>query len=196
MFTGIITAIGEIVDIKRDGDWTVKIATPWNCAEIDIGASIACSGVCLTVIDSDDNHFVVGISAETLSRTSLSGWCIGSPINLERALKVGDELGGHIVSGHVDCLVRISKITPIDDSHRLDIDIPKEFAGFVAEKGSVCLDGISLTVNEVGPRSFSVNIIGHTWQETTLGSAEVGSALNMEIDMLARYISRLLQVQK
>ena len=196
MFTGIITAIGEIVDIKRDGDWTVKIATPWNCAEIDIGASIACSGVCLTVIDNDDNHFVVGISAETLSRTSLSGWCIGSPINLERALKVGDELGGHIVSGHVDCLARISKITPIDDSHRLDIDIPEEFAGFVAEKGSVCLDGISRTVNEVGPRSFSVNIIGHTWQETTLGSAEVGLALNMEIDMLARYLSRLLQVQK
>ncbi len=196
MFTGIITAIGEIADITRDGDWIVKIATPWDCAKIDIGASIACSGVCLTVIEHDDKHFVVGVSAETLSRTSLSGWYIGSHINLERALKVGDELGGHIVSGHVDCLARISKIIPIDDSHRLDIDIPKEFAGFVAEKGSVCLDGISLTVNEVGPRSFSVNIIGHTWQETTLGAVEVGSVLNMEIDMLARYMARLMQVQK
>ncbi len=196
MFTGIITAIGEITNITRDGDWTVTIATPWDCAKIDIGSSVACSGVCLTVIEHNDNHFVVGVSAETLSRTSLSGWCIGSPINLERALKVGDELGGHIVSGHVDCLARISKITPINDSHRLDIDIPGEFANFVAEKGSVCLDGISLTVNEVGACSFSVNIIGHTWQETTLGAADVGSLLNMEIDMLARYVARLLQVQK
>lgn len=196
MFTGIITAIGQIADITRDGDWTVKIATPWDCAKIDIGASVACSGVCLTVIERDDNHFVVGVSAETLSRTSLSRWDIGSCVNLERALKVGDELGGHIVSGHVDCLARISTITQIDDSHRLDIDIPQEFSGFVAEKGSVCLDGISLTVNEVGPRSFSVNIIGHTWLETTLGAAGPGSLLNMEIDMLARYMARLMQVQK
>ncbi len=196
MFTGIITAIGKIADIRRSGDWKVTIATPWDCAKIDIGASIACSGVCLTVIEHGDNSFVVGVSAETLSRTSLSGWYIGGSINLERALKVGDELGGHIVSGHVDCLARISNITQIDDSHRLDIEIPEEFAGFIAEKGSVCLDGISLTVNEVGPRSFCVNIIGHTWQETTLGAAEVGSVLNLEIDMLARYIARVLQVQK
>jgi riboflavin synthase len=120
---------------------------------------------------------------------------VGSQINLERALKVGDELGGHIVSGHVDCLVQVTACTKIDDSHRLNIEIPESFAGFVAEKGSVCLDGVSLTVNEVGLTNFSVNIIDHTWQQTTLGSVKAGSVLNLEIDMLARYMARLMQVQ-
>ena len=196
MFTGIITARGEIVDIQSDGDWVFTIATPWDCQVIDIGASIACSGVCLTVTKRDARHFVVSVSAETLSRTSLGRWKVGSQINLERALKVGDELGGHIVSGHVDCLAQVTACSAIDGSHRLDIEIPAEFAGFVAEKGSVCLDGVSLTVNEVGPSNFSVNIIDHTWQQTTLGAVETGSVLNMEIDMLARYMSRLMQVQK
>ena len=196
MFTGIITARGEIVDIQSDGDWVFTIATPWDCQVIDIGASIACSGVCLTVTKRDARHFVVAVSAETLSRTSLGRWKVGSQINLERALKVGDELGGHIVSGHVDCLAQVTACSAIDHSHRLDIEIPAAFAGFVAEKGSVCLDGVSLTVNEVGPSNFSVNIIDHTWQQTTLGSVETGAVLNMEIDMLARYMARLLQVQK
>ena len=196
MFTGIIIARGEIVDIQSDGDWVFTIATPWDCQVIDIGASIACSGVCLTVTKRDARHFVVAVSAETLSRTSLGRWKVGSQINLERALKVGDELGGHIVSGHVDCLAQVTACSATDDSHRLDIEIPAAFAGFVAEKGSVCLDGVSLTVNEVGPSNFNVNIIDHTWQQTTLGAVETGSVLNMEIDMLARYMARLLQVQK
>ena len=196
MFTGIITARGKIVDIQSDGDWVFTIATPWDCQVIDIGASIACSGVCLTVTKRDARHFVVAVSAETLSRTSLGRWKVGSQINLERSLKVGDELGGHIVSGHVDCLAHVTACSAIDDSHRLDIKIPAAFAGFVAEKGSVCLDGVSLTVNEVGPSNFSVNIIDHTWQQTTLGAVETGSVLNMEIDMLARYMARLTQVQK
>ena len=177
MFTGIITARGEIVDIQSDGDWVFTIATPWDCQVIDIGASIACSGVCLTVTKRDARHFVVAVSAETLSRTSLGRWKVGSQINLERALKVGDELGGHIVSGHVDCLAQVTACSAIDDSHRLDIEIPAAFAGFVAEKGSVCLDGVSLTVNEVGPSNFNVNIIDHTWQQTTLGAVETGSCL-------------------
>ena len=196
MFTGIIAARGEIVDIQSDGDWVFTIATPWDCQAIDVGASIACSGVCLTVTKRDARHFVVAVSAETLSRTSLGRWKVGSQINLERALKVGDELGGHIVSGHVDCLAQVTACNAFDDSHRLDIEIPAAFAGFVAEKGSVCLDGVSLTVNEVGPSNFSVNIIDHTWQQTTLGAVDTGSVLNMEIDMLARYMARLLQVQK
>ena len=196
MFTGIITARGEIVDIQSDGDWVFTIATTWDCQAIDIGASIACSGVCLTVTKRDARHFVVSVSAETLSRTSLGRWKVGNQINLERALKVGDELGGHIVSGHVDCLAQVTACSAVDDSHRLDIEIPAAFAGCVAEKGSVCLDGVSLTVNEVGPSNFNVNIIDHTWQQTTLGAVETGSVLNMEIDMLARYMARLLQVQK
>ena len=195
MFTGIITARGEIVDVQSDGDWVFTVATPWDCNVIDIGASIACSGVCLTVTKRDAQHFVVAVSAETLSRTSLGSWVVGSQINLERALKVGDELGGHIVSGHVDCLAQVTACTKIDDSHRLDIEIPESFAGFVAEKGSVCLDGVSLTVNEIGLTNFSVNIIDHTWQQTTLGTVKAGSVLNLEIDMLARYMARLMQVQ-
>ena len=184
------------MDIQSDGDWVFTISTPWDCQAIDIGASIACSGVCLTLTQRDAQHFVVAVSAETLSRTSLGRWEVGSQINLERALKVGDDLGGHIVSGHVDCLAQVTACSAIDDSHRLDIEIPTAFAGFVAEKGSVCLDGVSLTVNEVGPSNFSVNIIDHTWQQTTLGAVEIGSVLNMEIDMLARYMARLMQAQK
>ena len=139
MFTGIITARGEIVDIQSDGDWVFTIATPWDCQVIDIGASIACSGVCLTVTKRDARHFVVAVSAETLSRTSLGRWKVGSQINLERALKVGDELGGHIVSGHDDCLAQVTACSAIDDSHRLDIEIPAAFAGLLLKKGRFAL---------------------------------------------------------
>ncbi|MEK9728646.1 MAG: riboflavin synthase, partial [Alphaproteobacteria bacterium] len=148
MFTGIITAIGQIEELKDTGDRWLKITTPWACDKIDLGASIACSGVCLTVVERADNWFAVEVSAESLSRTTIGGWQKGSQINLERALRLGDELGGHIVSGHVDGLASIEAITPIGDSHKLDIRVPEDVSKFIAEKGSVTLDGVSLTVNE------------------------------------------------
>jgi len=192
MFTGIITAIGQIEELKDTGDRWLKITTPWACDKIDLGASIACSGVCLTVIERADNWFAVEVSAESLSRTTIGGWQKGSQINLERALRLGDELGGHIVSSHVDGLASIEAITPIGDSHKLDIRVPEDVSKFIAEKGSVTLDGVSLTVNEVEGSCFAVNIIDHTWTHTTLGHATIGQQLNLEIDMLARYVSRLI----
>ena len=192
MFTGIITAIGQIEELKDAGDRWLKITTPWACDKIDLGASIACSGVCLTVVERADNWFAVEVSAESLSRTTIGGWQKGSQINLERALRLGDELGGHIVSGHVDGLASIEAITPIGDSHKLDIRVPEDLSKFIAEKGSVTLDGVSLTVNEVEGSCFAVNIIDHTWTHTTLGHATIGQQLNLEIDMLARYVSRLI----
>ena len=192
MFTGIITAIGQIEELKDTGDRWLKITTPWACDKIDLGASIACSGVCLTVVEQADNWFAVEVSAESLSRTTIGGWQKGSQINLERALRLGDELGGHIVSGHVDGLASIEAITPIGDSHKLDIRVPEDVSKFIAEKGSVTLDGVSLTVNEVEGSCFAVNIIDHTWTHTTLGHATIGQQLNLEIDMLARYVSRLI----
>ena len=192
MFTGIITAIGQIEELKDTGDRWLKITTPWACDKIDLGASIACSGVCLTVVERADNWFAVEVSAESLSRTTIGGWQKGSQINLERALRLGDELGGHIVSGHVDGLASIEAITPIGDSHKLDIRVPEDLSKFIAEKGSVTLDGVSLTVNEVEGSCFAVNIIDHTWTHTTLGHATIGQQLNLEIDMLARYVSRLI----
>ena len=192
MFTGIITAIGQIEELKDTGDRWLKITTPWACDKIDLGASIACSGVCLTVVERADNWFAVEVSAESLSRTTIGGWQKGSQINLERALRLGDELGGHIVSGHVDGMASIEAITPIGDSHKLDIRVPEDVSKFIAEKGSVTLDGVSLTVNEVEGSCFAVNIIDHTWTHTTLGHATIGQQLNLEIDMLARYVSRLI----
>ena len=192
MFTGIITAIGQIEELKDTGDRWLKITTPWACDKIDLGASIACSGVCLTVIERADNWFAVEVSAESLSRTTIGGWQKGSQINLERALRLGDELGGHIVSGHVDGLASIEAIIPIGDSHKLDIRVPEDLSKFIAEKGSVTLDGVSLTVNEVEGSCFAVNVIDHTWTHTTLGHVTIGQQLNLEIDMLARYVSRLI----
>jgi len=194
MFTGIITAIGTVTSIERKGDWRVWIGAPWACDEIDLGASICCSGVCLTVTERLPDSFAVDLSEETLSRTTLNLWQEGTAINLERALKMGDEMGGHIVSGHVDGVAVIEKMTAIADSHKLDVSVPLSLAGFIAEKGSVALEGVSLTVNSVDENSFSVNIIEHTWQNTNLGSCVEQSALNLEIDMLARYVSRLMQV--
>ena len=192
MFTGIISAIGRIDDIQKPGDWRLKITTPWDCAKIDLGASIACSGVCLTVIERDADWFAVEVSAESLSRTTIGTWQAGTQINLERALRLGDELGGHIVSGHVDGLAIIDQITRSGDSHELKISVPDALSKFIAEKGSVSLDGISLTVNAVEGSRFGVNIIDHTWGHTTLGHATIGQHLNLEIDMLARYVSRLI----
>ena len=192
MFTGIISAIGRIDDIQKPGDWRLKITTPWDCAKIDLGASIACSGVCLTVIERDADWFAVEVSAESLSRTTIGTWQAGTQINLERALRLGDELGGHIVSGHVDGLAIIDQITRSGDSHELKISVPDALSKFIAEKGSVSLDGISLTVNAIEGSRFGVNIIDHTWGHTTLGHATIGQHLNLEIDLLARYVSRLI----
>jgi len=193
MFTGIITHIGEVARIdKQRGDWRVFIKTTMKAAEIAKGASIACSGCCLTVVDKDTDWMAFDISAETLSKTVIGSWQVGTKVNLERSLKVGDELGGHIVSGHVDGLATIKSITPDGDSHRLKIEVPADLALFIAPKGSVALDGISLTVNEVDGNVFGINIIPHTWTYTTIGARKVGDTLNMEIDMLARYVARQL----
>jgi len=192
MFTGIITAVGRLRQIEKQGDWRLVIETPWACDELALGASIACSGVCLTVTDKKDDWFSADVSAETLDRTAISGWQPGQAINLERALRLGDELGGHIVSGHVDGLATLLDITAEKDSHRLKIQVPAALSRFIAEKGSVALDGVSLTVNEVDRDCFGVNMIAHTWQHTTFGNAQAGQHLHLEIDMLARYVSRLI----
>lgn len=193
MFTGIITHIGEVARIDRArGDWRVFIKTTMKTGEIPMGASIACSGCCLTVVDKDKDWLAFDVSAETLSKTIIGAWDVGARVNLERSLKVGDELGGHIVSGHVDGLATIVSITPEGDSHRMSIEVPKELALYIAPKGSIALDGISLTVNEVDGTTFGINVIPHTWTHTSIGLKLPGDALNMEIDMLARYVARQL----
>ena len=191
MFTGIITAIGRLEAITDEGDRRLRISCDWGCAAIDIGASIACSGICLTVIDRQDHWFEVAASAETMAVTTLGDWQQGDGLNLERALCLGDELGGHIVSGHVDGLAVITSITPAGDSHVVWLEAPQSLAKFVAPKGSVALDGVSLTVNAVKGNAFSLNIIQHSWDVTGWGQAVVGQKMNMEIDMLARYVARL-----
>ena len=191
MFTGIITAIGRVAAITDTGDRLLRISCDWDCAAIDIGASIACSGICLTVIDRQDHWFEVAASAETMAVTALGGWQQGDRLNLERALRLGDEIGGHIVSGHVDGLAVITSITHAGDSHVVWLDVPQSLAKFIAPKGSVALDGVSLTVNAVEGNAFSLNIIQHTRDFTGWGQAVVGQKMNMEIDMLARYVARL-----
>jgi len=196
MFTGIVTDMGEVLAVEQQGDLRARIATSYPVERIDIGASIACDGVCLTVIatgTTPQGWFDVDISAETVSKTNIgrNGWVPGKRINLERALKVGDELGGHIVSGHVDGVATIIEMHDEGDSTRFTFRAPKELAGFIAPKGSVALNGTSLTVNEVNGTDFGVNIIPHTKEVTTWGSAAVGDAVNLEIDTLARYVARL-----
>ncbi len=199
MFTGIITDVGLLRAREQRGDTRFVIDTAYDVAPIDIGASIACSGVCLTVVDKGceggQNWFAVDASAETLARTNLGDWQPGRRINLERALKVGDELGGHIVSGHVDGIAVIEDIRPEGDSLRYRFQAPGELRGFIAEKGSVALDGASLTVNEVSDARFGVNIIPHTQSETTFGALKAGDRVNLEVDTLARYVARLKQVE-
>ncbi len=193
MFTGIITALGTIthVDTTR-GDTRFVIETPWDMNRFALGASIACSGCCLTVVEKTASSFAVDVSAESLAKTNLGNWKTGTQINLEASLKVGDELGGHIVSGHVDGLAVIDSILPEGDSHRVRVRVPQAFKHFIAPKGSVALDGISLTVNEVEDDIFGINVIPHTWQVTTLGTRKVGETLNFEVDPLARYVARML----
>ena len=191
MFTGIITDIGRVSAIERDGDTRARIATGYDTGSIDIGASIASDGVCLTVIALGPDWYEVQFSAETLSRTNLGRWQPGTRINLERALRVGDELGGHIVSGHVDGVAEIVAAVPEGDSTRFTFRAPDHLAGFIAPKGSVALNGTSLTVNEVEGATFGVNIIPHTKAVTTWGTARAGDVVNLEIDTLARYVARL-----
>lgn len=195
MFTGIVTDVGTIEALEGDGDVRVTIQTSYDTSGIEIGASIACSGVCLTVVDKGSAWFAADVSRETFSVTSLSGWRKGTLINLERSLKVGDELGGHIVTGHVDCVGEISRIESVDDSIRMEISLPKQFGGYVAKKGSIAVNGVSLTVNEVSDTDtatlFTVNLIPHTQEVTAFRVTEKGDAVNLEFDVLARYVARL-----
>jgi riboflavin synthase len=195
MFTGIITDVGTVQLIAKRGDTTVKIATAYDPSAIAIGASIACSGPCLTVVakggKAGDGWFSVEVSAETLSKTTLGAWAVGSKVNLERSLKVGEEIGGHIVSGHVDGVGDVIAVEPEGDSTRVRIRAPKPLAKFIAPKGSIALDGTSLTVNEVDGATFGVNLIPHTMKVTAWGAVKAGDKVNIEIDMLARYLARL-----
>lgn len=196
MFTGIVTDIGTIRHIEQRGDTYFQVATAYNVDDIDLGASIAHSGVCLTVVDKGNeggNWFGVEASKETLDVTTAGGWQVGTQLNLERALRMGDELGGHIVSGHVDGIATVKDIRSEGDSKRFTFEAPGELSGFIAPKGSVTLDGTSLTVNEVEGSSFGVNLIAHTQNVTTWGATEIGDQINLEIDVLARYVARLAE---
>lgn len=200
MFTGIVTAIGTITSVEEKGDLHIRIACPYNPDGMAIGASIACSGVCLTVVErggtKGDSWFAVDVSGETVSRTAQAMWQAGRKLNLEQALKLGDELGGHLVTGHVDAVGRIAKMQDEGGSIRIDILAPQAIAPYVAEKGSITVDGVSLTVNAVedqpgGDVVFGLNIIPHTGEVTTLGALTEGDAVNLEIDVLARYLKRM-----
>ena len=191
MFTGIITDIGTIANMVEEGDLRVRIGTGYDTSGIDMGASIASDGVCLTVVDLGPDWYEVQVSAETVSKTNLSAWAVGKRLNLERALRVGDELGGHIVSGHVDGVAEVVSVVDEGDSTRVQLRAPEALARFVAPKGSVALNGTSLTVNEVEGAVFGINFIPHTKQVTTWGDVAVGDAVNLEIDTLARYVARL-----
>ena len=197
MFTGIITDVGTITELEQEGDLRARIRTAYDTGGIDMGASIASDGVCLTVVALGADWYDVQISAETTSKTNIGaagnhkGWFVGKRVNLERALKVGDELGGHIVSGHVDGVAEVVGLRDEGDSTRVTLRAPKELARFIAPKGSVALNGTSLTVNEVEGCDFGINFIPHTKEVTTWGDVSLGDLVNLEIDTLARYVARL-----
>jgi riboflavin synthase len=195
MFTGIVTDVGTIRSAEQRGDLRLTIGTSYDPESIDLGASIACSGVCLTVVDKGDDWFAVDVSGETMSRTAPGLWAEGKPLNLERALRLGDELGGHLVTGHVDAVARVAEVHNEGGSVRVTVEAPLALAPAIAAKGSITLDGVSLTVNTVedGADSirFTVNLIPHTADHTTLGGIADGRALNVEIDVLARYLQRM-----
>ncbi len=196
MFTGIITDVGTVVRVEpKDGAALYEISTSFDLNKVAIGASIACAGACLTVIEKTDRTFLVQVSNETLSKTNLGAWVAGTKVNLEAALKIGDELGGHIVTGHVDGLAVLESVEADGGSMRLRLRAPDHVAPLVAAKGSVTLDGVSLTVNEVQGHHFGVNIIPHTWHATTLGQVQPGQQMNIEADMMARYIARQMAFQ-
>lgn len=194
MFTGIITDIGTISTLHQEGDLRARIQTGYDTARIDMGASIASDGVCLTVVDLGPDWYEVQVSAETVSKTNLGTWAPGKRVNLERALRVGDELGGHIVSGHVDGVAEVVAVREEGDSTRVTLRAPEALARFIAPKGSVALNGTSLTVNEVDGCDFGINFIPHTKVATTWGDVALGDRVNLEIDTLARYVARLAEM--
>ncbi len=195
MFTGIVTDIGEVVAVEQraEGLRRLTIACAYDPATIAIGASLCCAGVCMTVVAKGKNSFSVDAAAETLRLTTVGRWKNGTRVNLERALKIGDELGGHLVSGHVDGLAELIAREDLTGMANLNLRAPKPFACFIAQKGSVALDGVSLTVNDVTADSFSVLIIPHTLKVTTLGALKQGDSLNLEVDVMARYAARLME---
>ena len=196
MFTGIVTDVGKLRHIEKRGDTHMVIATNYDVSAIDVGASIACSGACMTVVDKggvNDRWFAFTASGETLSKTTLGDWKIGDAINLERPMRVGDELGGHIVTGHVDGIAEIVNMKPEGESTRVTLQAPVALSRFIASKGSIALDGVSLTVNEVDGSRFGVNIIPHTSKATTFGRQKPGAKVNLEVDLMARYVARLVK---
>ncbi len=197
MFTGIVTDVGTVRNADQRGDLRLQIRTGYDLDTIELGASIACSGVCLTVVDKGEDWFAVDVSSETLSKTAVSHWREGAKVNLERSLRLGDELGGHIVVGHVDAVGQVVGVSPRGDSLHVEIAVPRALESMIAVKGSIALDGVSLTVNDVGKTDnsavlVSVNLIPHTAQNTTFGAVEIAQQLNVEVDLLARYIDRML----
>jgi len=197
MFTGIVTDVGTVRSAEQRGDLRLVIETGYDMGTVDLGASIACSGACLTVVDKGDDWFAVDVSGETVSKTAAQHWREGARLNLERSLRLGDELGGHIVAGHVDAVGEVVGVCPEGDSKRVGISVPNALGPMIAAKGSVALDGVSMTVNDVreaedGMTHFSVNVIPHTAQHTTLSDLNPGRQLNVEVDVLARYIDRML----
>ena len=201
MFTGIVTDIGTVESAEQRADLRLRIRCGYDLSTIDLGASIACSGVCLTVVDKGDDWFAVDVSTETLSRTAPDLWKEGSRVNLERSLRVGDELGGHFVTGHVDCIAKVIDVCPEGGSTCIGLSVPNAYAALIAAKGSVALDGVSLTVNAVedadgGTTRMSVNLIPHTAEHTTLGGISAGQQLNVEFDVLARYLDRMLAARQ
>ena len=196
MFTGIVTDVGEVISAEQRGDLRLRVRTGYDLSTVDLGASIACSGVCLTVVDKGGDWFAVDVSAETVSRTAADMWRESARLNLERPLRMGDELGGHIVTGHVDSVGEVIGVYPEGDSRRVGIRVGRDLAPAIAQKGSIALDGVSLTVNDVEDAAdgthFSVNIIPHTAYETTLGKLAPGRQLNVEIDVIARYLDRMI----
>ena len=196
MFTGLVTDVGRIRSIVGTGDCRIKIETSYPIDEIGLGASIACSGVCLTAVELSDGCFAVDASEETWSKTTLCKWVVGRALNLERSLRIGDELGGHLVFGHVDGVANVLERRVDGDSIRFTFEAPDALAAYIASKGSVALDGVSLTVNEVAGNRFGVNVIPHTAEVTTFGALEAGDSVNLEVDMLARYVARQLERRK
>ena len=196
MFTGIVTDIGKVRSAEQRGDLRLQIGTGYDLADVALGASIACSGVCLTVVDKGEDWFAVDVSGETVSRTAADLWRQGARLNLERAARLGDELGGHIVTGHVDAVGEVVEARRDGDSTRIAVEVPSSLAGLIAAKGSITLDGVSLTVNEVmdlgGKTRFTINIIPHTAAHSTLGDLAAGRQLNVEIDVIARYLERMM----
>ena len=198
MFTGLVTDVGRVRSIERDGDTRVCIECTYDTQSIDMGASICCAGVCLTVVDKAKGWFAVDISDETLSCTTLGDWSQDTAVNLERSLKLGDEMGGHIVTGHVDCVGEIVALSEVNASSKMDIAVPLKYAKFIVSKGSICIDGASLTINSVEDRAYdsllSVNLIPHTQEVTSFKQATVGLKVNLEFDILARYVARMQNI--